>query len=82
MIDSEWFEDKIRASEFGSLRGLAGRAKLPDGSQMNYSVLSRKLRGLKEWRLIEVRWLADALGLPLAVVLQRLGIRFTKRDCL
>lgn len=73
-IDTAWFQARIRASRFRSMRGIAPHLRNIRGLPMSIDGLVQRLHGRRQLRIGEARQFADLLEIPLADVLRRAGI--------
>jgi len=73
-IDTEWFNDLIRKSPYGSQRRFARKIRGRHGKPLDPSALSLMLRGKRAMQLHEARQFADILDVPLADVIRHAGI--------
>ncbi len=78
-IDTRWFKEKIKASRYRTLRGVARRMQGRNGP-MEMSSLFHMLKGTRQMKLVEARQLADLLEIPLIDVIRRAGVHVGPRD--
>jgi len=79
-INTKWFEKQIEASAYKSVRGLARHMTSRSGGVMDHTSLHRAINGLRQIQIGEARQLADLLGVPMSLVIQKSGVPFGKRD--
>lgn len=73
-VDTQWFNDMISRTAYGSQRRIARKIRGRHGRPLDPAALSLMLRGKRAMQISEARQFADILNVPLIEVLRRAGI--------
>lgn len=73
-VDTDWFNDLIKKSPYGSQRRLSRKLRGRNGRPLDPAAVSLMLRGKRAIQLHEARQFADLLDVPLFEVLRHSGI--------